>query len=647
MRTNTIILLLFSLPFISFSQDIKSKADKYFYSYNYEQAISEYKKDMAKGELISNHQLLNLADSYFSLGNFEKASKIYVDINNKDTILSNHRFNKMLQSLAKSTEINRVKGFLNSRKNELPSELLEHANFNYQLYELEGDTANKFKIFNLKSNSPQSDFSPAFYKEKLLFSSGRGSKSKKTSAASGEAYYDIFIGRITANGDVLNPNIFKGMPNSKYHKTTPYYSEESGEIFYVLSNTEDGELSFDDKGKNALAMGLVDKNGSFSFLLRDLSTSFYYPYFDDAKNRLYFAANFKDGYGGTDLYYVSINNGQITSEPINLGPMINTPGNEIAPYFLGNEFYFSSDVFYGLGGMDIYKSTLGDDTTFSIPVNLGSGINTSKDEFGFILKQAKDGTYTGYFASNRSRGKGKDDIYGFTTSGLIGPKTLIVKGEVHEPKYQQGIPDAIVKVLDTSGKIIKEIATKSDGTFRVEIMWREDLTIKIEKRGYSSFHKSFEGESLKELKKEPLSVQLLSFDDVVAEKEGKQVIAVDKFFFARGKSNLTPSICSELDKIVEVVQNFSQLQFQIETHTNSRGSTRTNKAISQKRANAMRDYLVQKGVPRSNITGAIGYGEEKIKNKCKNGVYCLDFLHKQNERTLFVIQNYKQLSTVK
>lgn len=628
---------------VSYAQETKSKADKYFHIYEYRQAISEYKKDMANDKLISNHQLLNLADSYFSVGDFKNASKIYLDINKKDSIMNNHRFNKMLQSLSKTSEMERVKAFLNSKEATLSSELMENADFNFELLESKGGGIQQFVIFNVSANSPQSDISPTFYKDRLLFSSGRTSKSKKIYGPTGESYYDIYIARIGNDGNILNANVFSQMPDSKYHKTTPYYSEESGKIFYILSNTEDGQLSVDDNNKNALAIGQVYENGFFAFLLRDLSTSFYYPFFDEAKERLYFAANFKDGYGGTDIYYVSTNNGQIISEPVNLGPRINSPGNEISPYIAGSSLYFSSDTFYGLGGMDIYKSEIRDDQSFSIPVNLGLGINTGSDEFGFIVKDDGTGSFSGYFTSNREGGRGKDDIYGFKTNEALGPRTIGFRGEVVEPKYQNGIEGAVVTVIDADGKIIKAITTISDGLFQVEIPWRESLRVQITKNGHSSFYKSYSGETLEALQKTPLKVQMLAIDEMVTEREGKTVLAVNDFFFARGKSDVTADIGLELDKVVDIIQKFPQLQFQIETHTDSRGGSNTNKAVSQKRADAIKNYLLQKGISSSNISSAHGYGEEKIMNNCANGVYCLEFLHKQNLRTLFVVQNYEQL----
>jgi len=643
MRTkNLLFILLLLTALVVEAQEINSKADKYFYSYAYKEAIAEYKKDIDNRKEISNLQFLNLADAYFNTGDYKNASEIYVDIHRKDSVMSNHRFNKMLQSLAKTSEMERVRAFLSTKSNSLSSELIENAEFNFNILE-STNTTTDFNIFNLSSNSPQSDFSPAFYKDKVLFSSGRPEKSKEEYGPSGESYLDIYVARIGRDGNAVNPNVFDKMPASKYHKATPFYANESKKIYYILSNSEDGQLSFNDKGKNALAIGMVYDSGFFAFLLKDLSTSFYYPFFDEENDRLYFAANFENGYGGTDIYYVSTNNGQIMSQPINLGPRINSPGNEIAPYILDNSFYFSSDIFYGLGGMDVYKSNFRQDKSFSIPINLGAGINTEKDEFGFIMRGDEQLGFSGYFASNRSGGKGGDDIYGFNTRNSLGPETVFIRGEVVEPKYQQGIAGATVKLMAPDGTLIRELSTKEDGKYLIEIPSRDQVVLQITKNRYSSFYQSFSGESLKALQETPLVFEMVSIEEVVTNREELTVLNVPDFFFARGRSTVTPDVAVVLDQVVNAIQKFPQMQLQIETHTDSRGGSSTNKTLSQKRADAIKKYLVSKGVASLNIVSAKGYGEERIMNNCTNGVYCLDFLHKQNLRTLFIVQNYDAL----
>jgi outer membrane protein OmpA-like peptidoglycan-associated protein len=118
---------------------------------------------------------------------------------------------------------------------------------------------------------------------------------------------------------------------------------------------------------------------------------------------------------------------------------------------------------------------------------------------------------------------------------------------------------------------------------------------------------------------------------------------LNKFYFDKGQSTITPAIATELDKVIDAVSRFPQMQLRIESHTDSRGGSATNFRISQSRADAIKNYLESNGVSSSNILYSIGYGEDKLLNDCTNGVFCLDTFHKKNERQLIVVLNYDLL----
>nr|WP_299073749.1 OmpA family protein [uncultured Allomuricauda sp.] len=637
-RIGITVLVSFFGMFICFAQNKKSKGDDYFFQYDYQKAISAYELDLTEGA-ISKQQFVNLADAYFHINNFEKASEIYLSVYNKDTVMSNHRLNKMLQSLSKTANKERLGEFLQNMSPRFQREFLENFEFNTQL--LEGSNVSEemdFQIFNLNGNSAQSDFSPSFYGGKLLFSSGRLPDTKKRYAPAGEGYLNIYEAGLQSDGQILTAQPFSEIANSDFHKATPYYSKELRSVFYVLSNTEDGELSFDDNGKNALAIGMQVKDGRFQLLLKDLSTSFYYPFYDEKTERLYFSANFDEGFGGTDIYFVHTNRGQIMSAPINLGPRINSAGNEIAPYIFENSFYFSSDVFYGLGGMDVYRSNI-DGDTFSIPINLGRGINSSDDDFGLIMRNEGDGLL-GYFSSNRAEGKGKDDLYGFKVDKKPGLKTITIKGTVVKNKRKSGFVDkAAVRLWNVNGEMLTETFSDNEGNYRLEVPWEKELVLESSKERYSMFTKRFTQEELEGVENIDYDIEVSAYDDLVEKKEGQAVVKLKKFFFGRNGTQLTPEIETELDKVVAFVKNFPSVQLRIETYTDSRGGNSTNFRLTQDRSNAIKKYLVQQGVPSSNIIYSIGYGEDKILNNCTNGVFCLEMLHQQNQRSLIVVLN--------
>ncbi|WP_222983238.1 OmpA family protein [Flagellimonas meishanensis] len=621
----------------AFAQEGYSKGDGHFFQYDYQSAVTAYETDLLK-QGLTDRQWFNLAESYFKTKRYEKAAEAYINLHKKGAVMEPHHLNKMMQCLSKTSDKERKNAFLATLSTNFDKELLENMDFNNNLLEnSSGKTTLDFEVFNLEGNSAQADFAPAFYNKKLLFSSGR-IQQKKGRATSQEGFLNIYDANLKPNGQVGTAQPFAKIPASKFHKATPYFSQGLNSVLFVMSNTEDGELAFDSKGKNALAIGMQTLDGSFRLLLKDLSTSFYYPFYDEASGKLYFAANFDDGYGGTDLYFVYTNNGQIMSAPINLGPRINSPGNEIAPFIFEDSFYFASDIFYGLGGMDIYKSNI-EDESFSIPINLGEGINSQEDDFGLIMRNEGDGLL-GYFASNRLGGKGKDDLYGFKVDEKPGLKTLIVKGKTIKPyKSSETISKAAIRLLKPDGTLLSETYSDEEGNYRLEIPWENEVVIESSKERYSLFRKKLSEEELNALENNGYDIEIALYDDLVEEKEGQKVVKMDDFFFEKGQTTLTPQIQQELDKVAFFVEQFPSVQLRIETYTDSRGGSSTNFRLTQSRSDAIKQYLLKKGVSPTNIIYSIGYGEEKILNNCTNGVFCLEVLHKKNQRSLVVVLN--------
>nr|WP_299000663.1 OmpA family protein [uncultured Allomuricauda sp.] len=641
LQRNIYLFVVLGLTGVSlFGQGKRLKGDDYFFQYSYNQAITSYESEQAKGTLLSDKQVLNLADSYYKVGKFDKASKVYAKVYEKDTsLLSSLQFNMMLQSLSATSDFTKVDSLLNEKSASFSRELLENAEFNVSLLRQQDQGENlDYEIFNARVNSPQSDFSPTFFEDEILFSSDRNQDVKKRTASE-VAFLNIFRADIFDDGQVDNQRVFSDIPTSNYHKATPNYSKDLKTVFYVASNTKNGNLVFDENGKNALSIAKIPLKGTPQLLFRDLSTSFYYPFYEEATGRLYFAADFEDGYGGTDLYYVATNNGQIMSSPVNLGPRINSPGNEISPFIFENSFYFASDVFYGLGGMDIYQSTIEDGDSFSIPVNLGSGINSIEDDFGMVIRNEGAGLL-GYFASNRKGGKGGDDIYGFRVAEKPGLKTITVKGRVVKAyDSKENVGTASIQLLGANGDVLKQTVSDEDGNYRLEIPWQDEITIRSTKHRFSNFVKNLKKEEIETLIQKDYDIGLSLYDDLVEEKEGQKVVKFQKFFFGRGRTNLDSSITDELDKVVEFINSFPTAQLRIETYTDSRGGNSTNFKLTQARSDAIKKYLINKGVPTSNILYSIGYGEQKILNNCTNGVYCLEVLHRKNQRTLIVVLN--------
>ncbi|WP_127136697.1 OmpA family protein [Flagellimonas oceanensis] len=622
----------------SFAQKKKSQGDVFFFQYEYQKAVDAYEEEMSKG-VITKEQFLNLADAYYETNNFEKASEAYMEIYGQDSLMDTHHYNKMLQSLSKTPQTEDTEDFLAKVSSSFPKELMENKEFNDQLLQNGADENQlDYDIFNLDGNSPQTDFAPSFYNDKLLFSSGRQVNKKIRYEPGNEGYFNIYESEIQPTGQITSLQTFQELKDTDYHEATPSFSSGLNSVFYVLSNTQDGALAFDANGKNALAIAKQTIGGPYQLLLKDLSTSFYYPFYDDASGKLYFSADFEDGFGGTDIYFVYTNNGQVMSAPINLGPRINSSGNEIAPYIFEDNFYFASDVFYGLGGMDIYKSNI-EGEGFGIPINLGNPINTEFDDFGMIIRNEGEGLL-GYFASNRTGGKGKDDIYGFKVDEKPGLKTITFKGTVvNASSSSEIVPNASVSLWDMNGEMLAKTISDDEGQYRLEIPYETELVLDASRERYSRFIKKFEQDELDALQNSTFDVPIALYDDLVEEREGQKVVKMDDFYFKTSSTQLTDDIKNELTKVVDFAKAFPNAQFRIETYTDSRGGSSTNFRLTQARSDAIKKYLVEKGVPANSILYSIGYGEDKILNNCTNGVFCLEALHKKNQRSLVVVLN--------
>lgn len=615
-----------------------SKGDQHFFEYNYKGAIQQYELERRKAPL-TYQQGLNLSEAYFKTRDYQKAADQYLALFKLDSTLSNRHFNIMLQAFSRTSGPDRARAFLSTRTDALSDELMENASFNYELLEANRAPTLSYRVSPLDINSPQDDYAPAFYDtDRLLFSSTRPQAAKETYLPTGQAYTDIFVARIGGDGSVSQAATLPWLPELKYHEATPFYSEALKSLFFVRSNAEEGLLTFDENGKNTLAIAQAAADGTYRLLLRDPSTSFYYPFYDQKSERLYFAADFQQGHGGTDIYYVITNQGQIMSAPMNLGPRINTPGNEIAPFILDGSLYFSSDVFYGMGGMDVYKSQIYEDGTFSIPANLGPGLNSTADDFGLAIRPEAAGGYEGYLASNRSGGAGGDDLYRFTVNGLPGLKTLVVRGTVVSTS-NLGVEKARVRLTDVRDSLLKEVYTRENGSFRMEIPWTEGVRLQIDKDRYTGA--ALSGAEVQA--GEPLRVALTPVEEVVQQLRGRTVLKGEKYYFEKGSTRLTSEITSVLDQVAGYLTQFPALRIRIEAHTDSRGKTEANAALSQQRAEAIRAYLISKGASPESIPEAVGLGESQIINHCTDGVYCLEVLHKQNERYPLVVLNYDSL----
>jgi len=342
---------------------------------------------------------------------------------------------------------------------------------------------------------------------------------------------------------------------------------------------------------------------------------------------LYFASDMPGGYGGTDLYYCVKQKDGSWSIPKNCGNKINTAGREAFPTVdKEGTLYFSSDGLPGMGGFDIFSST-GSMDNWSDPVNLKYPMNSPKDDFYVYFTETGK---SGYFSSNRDGGKGADDIYYFSPTPKAIPKTLVIAGIIKEKK-----DDGLTTVLVDAGIRIKNktttvsLASNNEGRFFSSADCGDSYEITALKDGY--FTKSQSIETNCTTLHDTVFIELI-LDKIVINKP----IVLKNIYYDFDKWDIRPDAAVELDKLVNILRLNPNINIELGSHTDSRGSNEYNQVLSQKRAESAVAYIISRGIDAGRIT-AKGYGESVPVNKCVDGVICTEEEYQLNRRTEFKV----------
>jgi outer membrane protein OmpA-like peptidoglycan-associated protein/tetratricopeptide (TPR) repeat protein len=436
------------------------KAEDKFEDYNYSEAINKY----AEANDGSPEVTRKLAESFFRIGNIEKAEILYGKLANADvpeekdvymyayTLMQNKKYPEALEMMSKYSALN--------PEDSRATAVLQNENYIEQLLMDKG----QFTIKNLTINSPQEDFSPVFYKDKVLFASSReGVKPiRRKWNWNRLPFLDIYEASVNADGELANANPFRKELNKKFHEGPVAFNSAQTSMAFTRNNYEDKSSDNVVKLKIFISEFVDGKwQNPVAFPLNNKEYSVGHPAYSSDGKWLYFASDMPGGFGGVDLYKIPLNADGSFGEPINLGERINTEGNEMFPTFHeSGMLFYSSDGKAGLGGLDLFVVQVKEDGSVGKQMNVGAPINSSRDDFSFSLN--KDMTY-GYFASNREEGKGDDDIYFFE---MLKPFNFgkILQG-VAKDKKGNILAETKVNLLDDKGNVIESIVTGEKGNY--------------------------------------------------------------------------------------------------------------------------------------------------------------------------------------
>ncbi|MDP2890434.1 MAG: OmpA family protein [Bacteroidota bacterium] len=638
------LMLILLLPDQGFSQKLTTKlADKSFDEFAYVDAIGLYEYAYQR-DTTDNYVVRRLADANRNVGNTEEVERWLKKLmdrraetpedifNYSQSLKSNGKYLLAEQWLKEYSELRPEDGRVN-----IQVSLLEYIQF------LMRDSTN-FEMRNVSLNTQGSDMGPAFYKDMLVFSSTSiGTKSTVSYKWNELPYLNMYSASINpVNGDLSSPVPFAPKLKTSYHDGPVSFDQKKDIIYFTRNSFVRGKTSKSNEGvvnlkifQGKLEDGDWKMTGSFRYNSDEYSVG--HPSVSKDGSILYFASDMPGGYGKSDIYFSVFSNGQ-WSKPFNVGPKINTEGNEFFPFISGDGvLYFSSNGHGGLGSLDIYFS-VPERGVFNSIENMGYPVNSSKDDFGFALDSTG---MKGYVSSNRLGGKGNDDLYFLKILRV----PVIIRGVIRDRDTKDILPDAIVNVIDENGNTVQTTITRTDGQFEFEVNKGQQYILNVTKEFYFENEKPIATGALRpndEVFSEIfLELKIEEAEDnspapISMEEEGGeslQVIELEYINYELDKSDVGKEMMATLDKLIALLAEFPDLEIRIESHTDSRGSDEYNMLLSKKRARAAFDYVVSKGVDPNRLLYQ-GYGETRLLNNCGNGVPCAEEQHEVNRRSI-------------
>ncbi len=610
-----VLTVLLSVPALSQSRKSLKKGNKKMDRGEYEVAIALYQKVVDKGGNTgpSNFQI---AESYRLSHRIKKALPYYkaaLDQDYKDerakvfyayALKANEKYKEAEQVLSEYLDYAEVDSLKLLAENE-------YSNLR-NLQEIK-EKNSYYRVKNLEAiNTKDAEYSPIYNNGDLYFTSSRtGGKIYK---ATGTSFTDIY--KVKTKGARVDLNTIEMLGSNintpKVNDGCVTFSPDGRTMIFAKANSG--------KKRGTSEVNLYStryRKGKWSEpkMLR-ISTPGTWdsnPAYGRDGRTLYFASrNRKDSHGGVDIYQAKLDGRGRWGNIRNMGPSINTPGDDMFPYVADDgKLYFASSGHPGLGGLDLFVAERkGGKVSVK---NLGSPVNSVDDDFGlFLFSQDK-----GFFSSNREGGKGDDDIYTFVNND---PNLKVVNYflagttvTADEEGGEKILPNTKVKLIGANGDLIEETTTGIGGNFQFRVYEGENYTLVGENTDYfttrgefSMIGKSIPQEDLVKMVTNKTFETKLNLDKIVLEK----AIVLENILYEFAKWDIREDAAIELDKLVNILVDNPEIRIELSSHTDSVDSDEYNLRLSQKRAESAVNYIVSAGIDRERIV-AKGYGESR------------------------------------
>lgn len=473
-----------------------------------------------------------------------------------------------------------------------------------------------------KFNSRRSEFSPMLYGsnfDQLYFASSRTKdKESKISAITGLGNNNFYLAKKNEKGEWLAPEEIEDEVNTEFDEGTPSFSADGRSMYYTYcsqdpESSRTAEIYVSSRSNAKWGKGVKVQ------LLKDSVTTLAHPSISPDGKYLFFVSDAMGGYGGKDIYRArAIGNDFGPIE--NLGPQINTEGDEVFPYVRDSvTLYFASDGHLGMGGLDLYKATRTSDGKWEIE-NMQSPINSAADDFGITFAGTKE---TGFFSSNRNDARGNDHLFSFDLPSI----TVQIEGIVSDAD-EYPIEDAVIRIVGKDG-LNEKVMAKKDGSYKVELKRNNSYVMMASARGY--LNQNFELVTSAEEKNETYIV------DFFLSPISKPVL-IENIFYDFDKASLRPDSKTALNELIKMLNDNPNITIELAAHTDRKGSIEYNESLAQRRAQSVVDYLIAGGIEKERLE-AKGYGKNMPKEINKKMARSFDFLKEGDKLTEEFILN--------
>ncbi len=610
---------ILAVTFLVASCSVNKKANKEFSLGRFQNTIDMYSKILEKNPDDAEANFF-IAESYRQSNRFFESAPYYekamLNGMENDSIKLNYAF-----ALKSRGEYDKARVQLDEYLQEVEDEDLqaraneEFESLNY-LEELK-KKKNYFRVKNLKAvNTPAPEYAPIYNDGELYFTSSRSNS--KIYLATGTPFTNIY--KAKTKGAKVDGNTVESISDLI---NSPNANEGS------LTISPDGKTMVFAKGNSGKRKGTADVNLYRSIYrnnswteprMLNINNPGYWdssPAFSRDGRTLYFASNRPGGYGGVDLYSARRNARGRFYKVKNLGPEINTSGNDMFPYVSDDgHLYFSSTGHPGFGGLDLFVARRQNGVT--TVENLGVPVNSNADDFGMYLFKAD----RGFFTSNRDGGAGDDDIYTFLNED---PNLRVVNYYLegvtmtHDDNDSLKIlPKVNVQLLDYNGIELDNATTSDDGKFLFRVYEHEHYNLVAKKEGgsqkylitrqpFTTVGKSADRDTLTQL------VTEVRFDTLmVLEKlEKDKIFVMENIYYDLDRYEIRDDAALELDKLVTILKDNPEIKIELSSHTDDRQTDQYNLRLSERRARAAVDYIATQGIDQTRMI-ARGYGESKL-----------------------------------